>query len=99
MSLIVGATMTFRRKAAFTVTGVFVVLLAILIVAPLLLRDTIEARVKDTVARRVAARVDWSDLDVGLLRTFPNLAVQLEDLLVTGVDKFAGDTLIAAPRF
>jgi hypothetical protein len=99
MSLIVGATMTFRRKAAFIVTAVFVVLLATLIFAPLLLRDTIEARVKDTVARRVAARVDWRDLDVGLLRTFPNLSVQLEDLLVTGVDKFAGDTLIAAPRF
>ncbi len=91
--------MSFRRKVAFTVAGVFVFLLAVLALVPFLLRDKIEARVKDAIAANVNARVDWRDLNVGLLRSFPNLSLRLHDLNITGVETFAGDTLLAVPRF
>ncbi len=91
--------MTTRRKVAFTIAGIFVLLLGTLALAPLLLRGKIEARIKQAIAANIDARVDWRALDVGLLRTFPNFSLQLNDLTVIGIEQFAGDTLLAAPRF
>lgn len=91
--------MSIRRKVAISAAAFLVVALLVLILAPVLLRGPIEARVKNAIAANIDARVDWRDLDVGLLRSFPNLSVQLNDLSVAGINQFAGDTLIAAPRF
>src|SRR5262245_65904205 len=62
-------------------------------------RDRIEARAKTAISSNLDARIDWRRLRLGLLRTFPNLSVQLQDLAVVGVNDFANDTLIAVPRF
>jgi hypothetical protein len=91
--------MSFRRKVALSIAGIITLLFAVLALAPYLLRDRIEARVKDAIAGNIDARVDWRRLDLGLLRTFPNLSLQLHDLAVTGVGAFDGDTLAAVPRF
>jgi hypothetical protein len=88
-----------RRKIALAIGIVLLALLAIVVIAPFLLRGKIEARVKQAIAANIDARVDWRDLDVGLLRTFPNFSLQLNNLVVTGVEQFAGDTLLAVPRF
>src|SRR5688572_4420306 len=88
-----------RRKIALAIGTVLVALLAIVVGAPFLLRGKIEARIKQTIAAHIDARVDWRDLNVGLLRTFPNFSLQLNHLVVTGVEQFAGDTLLAVPRF
>ncbi|HET9439724.1 MAG TPA: AsmA family protein, partial [Longimicrobiales bacterium] len=91
--------MSVRRKVAFAIAAAFLLLVAVLALAPFVLRGPIETRVKNAVAANVDARVDWRDLDVGLLRTFPNLSLQLNDVSVTGIKEFDGDTLMAAPRF
>jgi uncharacterized protein involved in outer membrane biogenesis len=88
-----------RRKIFIGIAGFFILLLAGLSLAPLLLRDRIEARVKSAIGSNIDARVDWRRLDLGLLRTFPNLSLQLHDLVVIGVNDFANDTLVAVPRF
>jgi hypothetical protein len=64
-----------RRKILLSAATVLVLLLATLFLAPILLRDKIEARVKAAIAENVNARVDWRDADVGLLRTFPNHSI------------------------
>ena len=79
--------------------AVLVALLAALILVPWLMRGRIEARVKDAISANLLARVDWRDLDVGLLRSFPNLSLTLKDVSVAGVNRFAGDTLLAVPSF
>ena len=91
--------MTSRRKVALSVAGVFVLLIVALALAPLLLRDRIEAKAKSAISSNLDARVDWRRLQLGLLRTFPNLSLQLHDLVVVGVDQFENDTLIKVPRF
>src|SRR5688572_18533813 len=87
------------RKILLTLSTVLVLLVAATLLAPFLFRDQIEARVKTAIASNIDARVDWRELHVGLLRTFPNLSLQLQDLSVTSTGAFDGDTLIAVPRF
>lgn len=91
--------MSIRRKVAISAAALFGVLLAAALLVPFLMRGRIEARVKDALAANLQARVDWRDLDVGLLRSFPNLSLGLTDVSITGVDRFARDTLLAVPEF
>jgi hypothetical protein len=91
--------MTLRRKAVISAGALLALVLLAVILAPILLRGPIETRVKQAIAANVDARVDWRDLDLGLLRSFPNLSLQLKDLSVAGINHFAGDTLLAVPRF
>jgi hypothetical protein len=91
--------MTNRRRIAFTAAGALVLLLAFLAAVPLLFRDRVVARVKAQVDGSVEARVDWSSAGLTLVRSFPNLALRLDDLVVTGVDRFEGDTLVSVQRF
>jgi hypothetical protein len=91
--------MSIRRKAAISAAAFLGLVLLALILVPILLRGRIEARVKDAIAANIDARVDWRDLDVGLLRSFPNLSLQLNDLSVAGINQFSRDTLLAVPRF
>jgi len=91
--------MTTRRKIAIVSAGAFLVVLLLLVVAPLVLRGPVEARVKRAASDGLQARVDWQRLELGLLRNFPNLTLRLHDLSVAGVERFEGDTLLAVPRF
>ncbi|MBX0291775.1 AsmA family protein [Hymenobacter sp. HSC-4F20] len=77
-----------------------VVLLAGLALAPLLFKDKIKAAFDQQLAQRVKATVQYdpANVDVTLLSSFPNLALQLDQLRVIGQDSFARDTLAYLPR-
>jgi hypothetical protein len=91
-------TTTNRRRIAYWTAGLLAVLAAAFLFSPLLFRAPIEARLKAQVGSGLNAHVDWSRLGLGLIRDFPNLTLRVDDLLVTGVDRFAGDTLLVVPR-
>lgn len=74
------------------------VLIAILIAIPYLFKSQIIARVKAELNKSLNAKVDFKDVDISLFRRFPRLAVALEELQVTGVQHFEGDTLLAVRR-
>jgi len=91
--------MNTRSRVALYIAGALALVLVILAVVPLLFRDRLEARVKAEVARGLDAHVDWSRVGVSLLRDFPNVTLRLDDVAVTGVGEFEGDTLAAVPTF
>ncbi len=78
--------------------SVLVLILVLLALLPALFGDRIAGRVKAELNRSLAARVDWRDQGLGLVRNFPNLTLRLDDLTVVGVDRFEGDTLAAIRR-
>jgi hypothetical protein len=88
-----------RRRIALVAAGAVVLVLATLAAFPLLFRDRVVALVKAQVDSAVDARVDWGGTHLTLLRTFPNLTLRLDDVAVTGVGAFEGDTLVSAARF
>jgi len=73
--------------------GLFVVAAAVL---PMFFKDAIAARVKAEVNKRVNATVEFSDLSLTLLTSFPRLTLAIEDLSVTGIKEFAGQKLASA---
>lgn len=83
------------RKLALGVAATLAALLLFLIAVPFLFRDRIAARAQAAIARSVNAEVRWGDAGVSLLRDFPDVTLRLDSLVVAGVDRFAGDTLVA----
>lgn len=85
--------MTSWKKGLLIAGAVLVLIVGTLAAAPLLFRDQIETRVKAAINDAVDARVEFGDVGLSLLRSFPNLSLSLRDLSVTGVGAFEGDTL------
>jgi hypothetical protein len=85
-----------RPTRVLAIVGTLIVLvLALLVVLPLLLRDRIAQRVKQEVNRSLDARVEWRDAGLTFFRNFPDLTLTLDDLTAANVGRFQGDTLAA----
>ena len=78
--------------------GIVIALVAVLIIVLTVLKPKIVEVVKSEANKMLNARLDFGDLDLSLLRHFPHASIELTDLSLVGVDKFEGDTLVAANR-
>lgn len=88
-----------KVKKILKVIGItLLVLIALLVAIPYLFKGQIIAKIKTELNKNLNAKVDFSDVDISLFRRFPRLAVALDELQITGVDHFNGDTLVAVKR-
>jgi len=84
-------------KKILKVTGLILLLLIVFaFAAPFLFKNKITSIVKTQINKNIAAKVDFSDVDISLFRHFPRLAVGLDSLRVTGIGEFSEDTLVSA---
>nr|WP_294900945.1 AsmA family protein [uncultured Pedobacter sp.] len=81
------------KKIIIGVVAFLVVIVIALASIPLLFKDKIVAGVKTAINKNINANVNFKDVDLSILSTFPNLGIQLNNLVVIGVDSFANDTL------
>ncbi|UCH28656.1 MAG: AsmA family protein, partial [Myxococcales bacterium] len=91
--------MTGSIKTTLIATGVaLVLLLGALAFVPFLLEDRVLELVRTQANGRLGASVDFEDLDLSLLSTFPTLTVEINGLDVTGKGVFEGRQLASVPR-
>lgn len=67
-----------------------VLLLAAAVILPIVFKDKIEAAVKAEVNKQINAEVDWGEWDISLLRSFPDLSVEVNDVRVSNKAPFEG---------
>ncbi|MBW2192111.1 MAG: AsmA family protein, partial [Deltaproteobacteria bacterium] len=70
------------------------VLIAALIIVPLVLQERVAKLVRDELNERLDATVDFKNIDLSLLSTFPTLTAEIVDLEITGKGVFEGTTLL-----
>ncbi|HEY4205193.1 MAG TPA: AsmA-like C-terminal region-containing protein [Puia sp.] len=86
-------------KKTLKITGItLLVLIAAAFALPFFFKGKITSLIKDQINKHIAAKVDFSDVDLSLFRHFPRLSVALDSLRVTGLDEFSEDTLVSARR-
>lgn len=73
--------------------------LAALISIPFLFKDEINASLKLEINKSLNAKVDYGDVDLSLIRSFPNFSFSVDDLSVIGINEFKGDTLAYFKNF
>jgi hypothetical protein len=81
------------KKIVISIAAIFIILLAAAASIPLFFKDTIIAKVKTVINEKVNAKVNFEDFDLGVIRTFPDLGISLNNLVIIGTDSFATDTL------
>lgn len=84
-------------KKALKITGIiFLLLIVSAVAAPIMFKDKFASIIKNTINEQVNAQVDFKDLDISLLSSFPNASLELTDLSVINFEPFKGDTLFYA---
>lgn len=81
------------KKISIAIAALLVLIIAAAAVIPLFFKKEIDAKLKSSINGRVNAKVNFKDLDLTLLSSFPNLGIKINDLTVVGLDSFAADTL------
>lgn len=74
-------------------TIIILVFIALLFVIPVLFEGKITRLVKEEINNNVDAKVDFNDVDLSLIRNFPNFSLGIEGLIVSGKNDFENDTL------
>lgn len=75
-----------------------VLVVASLFVLPFVFKDKIIGLAKEEINKNINAKVEFGEMDLSILNSFPNLSFSIENLSVSGKDAFAGDTLITLPK-
>ena len=74
--------------------GVIVLLLLLLLaLAPFVFKSKINAKIKEEFAEQLNAKADYSNFSVSFIHSFPNFSFTIDNLSVTGMGEFNGDTL------
>ncbi len=70
------------------------VILGVLIAVPFFLEAKIGDLIKNTVNKNINATLDFSEVNLSLLRSFPKVELRIQDLVLLTKGSFAGDTLL-----
>lgn len=76
-----------------------VVLIALLIAIPIIFKDEILEKVKEEANNNLNAKLEFSDFELSIFRSFPDLSVELKDLKLIGIKEFKKDTLVSFKSF
>ncbi|MGB5941700.1 MAG: AsmA-like C-terminal region-containing protein [Leeuwenhoekiella sp.] len=86
-------------KKFLKITGITVlVLLLILMLTPIIFKGKLEDLLKKEINKNVNATVTWEEIDLSLLRNFPDASLTIENFSVVNKAPFAGDTLAKGER-
>lgn len=86
-------------KRFLTVIVVLLILgVGFLLAAPIFFKDQIVANVKSSANGLVDAEIDFRDINLSFLKSFPEVSLTIDDLEVIGIDTFAGLPLATAKK-
>ncbi|RMG82310.1 MAG: AsmA family protein [Bacteroidetes bacterium] len=86
--------MKIAKRLLLTLFILVALLLGALVAIPYFFKDEVVAMVKEEANNAVNATIDFKDVDLSLIRSFPDLNLRLEGLSVVGKEPFEGLKLV-----
>jgi len=81
-------------KTFLKIIGILVIIIiALAFILPVIFKGKIFELAKEEINKNVQAKVDFTDLNLSLFKSFPNFTLSLKGLTVVGIDEFKKDTL------
>ncbi len=88
------------KKILITLVVTVVILFAALVAIPYFFKDKIVQLVKEQANNNVNAIINFdNDIELSLIKNFPNFTLGIHNLSVVGIDEFEGDTLVDMKAF
>ncbi len=85
------------KKLAIIFSILILVFVLLIVGIPVVFKQPILEKTKATINKQVNAKVEFSDLSISVLKSFPQLSLILKDVIVSGYDEFQNDTLVHIP--
>lgn len=86
-------------KKLFKIFGIIILSIFLLLVAlPFVFKGKIKTILQEQINENVNAKVSFSDIDLSLIKSFPDFSLGINNLMVIGVDSFKNDTLISLEK-
>ncbi|MFT6760867.1 MAG: hypothetical protein ACJATS_002057, partial [Psychroserpens sp.] len=83
------------KKLLYVFGFLILFIVAAAIIVPIVLKEPITKAVKKEANANLNAVIDFKDVNISLIRSFPDLYVGVEGLSVVGKDEFKGSTLLS----
>lgn len=84
-------------KKAFKIIGLSILIIIVLLLAiPFAFESQIKDMVKNYINQNLNAHVEFSDVNLSLIKSFPKANVTIEDFTITNFEPFEGETLASA---
>jgi hypothetical protein len=74
--------------------GLVLAIVIFLFSIPVIFKDKIKTTIEKSVSESINAKVSIEDYKLGFFRNFPKLTLSLDDFSLSGINEFAGDTLL-----
>ena len=86
-------------KKLFKIFGIIILSIFLLLVAlPFVFKGKIKTILQEQINENVNAKVSFSEIDLSLIKSFPDFSLGINNLMVIGVDSFKNDTLISLEK-
>ncbi len=83
-------------KKALKILGLSILIVLVLLIAlPFAFKGQIKDMVKSFINQNINANVEFSDVSLSLLKSFPKANVEVNDLVITNFEPFKNDTLVS----
>ncbi len=83
-----------RKKILWAIFGFFSLILALLVALPFIFEDKIKTIAKNELNKSLNAVVEFEDMDVSFLRSFPHVSLRFIDFSFSGTNDFEKDTML-----
>ena len=84
-------------KKVLKITGISILsTLILLIVLPFVFQGKIKDMVKQVINQNLNAQVEFSDVSLSFIRSFPQAHVEVSDLVITNFEPFKDETFVSA---
>ena len=73
---------------------ILLVLIILILLLPVLFKDQIVQFIKDEANASLNAQLEFGEVNLSLLSTFPKFSLEINDITLTGADEFEGIELV-----
>ena len=71
-----------------------IILLVAMVLIPYIYQDDLKQALKEEINNNINAKADFKDISLSLFKSFPQLALSIEDLSISGIDEFKNIDLL-----
>ena len=82
------------KKLVIIIAGIVLLLVVILVAIPVIFKPALINAAKSTLAKQFNAEVEFEGYKLSLIRSFPKVSLELQNVTVTGKGEFQPDTLL-----
>ncbi|MEN8121270.1 MAG: AsmA-like C-terminal region-containing protein [Bacteroidota bacterium] len=87
------------KKILKVLAILFLIIVLFLFFAPMMFKGKIKELITSQAGEYLNAKLEFADLDLSLIRSFPALSVRIDELSLSGINEFEKDTLVSFNYF